>query len=149
MSTLASPVARAEPILSLTNIGKHFGAFTALEGVSLDLMPGDVHCLLGENGAGKSTLCNVIFGVHQPDSGEIRLDDRPFRPSGPADSLAAGIAMVHQHFSVIGTMTVVDNLMMGQTSGRLRRTVFAERVRELSRTYDLAVDPDRLVDDLS
>jgi general nucleoside transport system ATP-binding protein len=137
------------PVLALHRLSKHFGALAALSDVSLTIERGEVHCLLGENGAGKSTLCNVIFGVHQPDSGEILLDDRPFRPSGPADSLAAGIAMVHQHFSVIGTMTVVDNLMMGQASGRLRRTVFAERVRELSRTYDLAIEPDRLVDDLS
>src|ERR1700751_3730072 len=137
------------PVLALHRLSKHFGALAALSDVSLTIERGEVHCLLGENGAGKSTLCNVSFGVHQPDSGEILLDDRPFRPSGPADSLAAGIAMVHQHFSVIGTMTVVDNLMMGQASGRLRRTVFAERVRELSRTYDLAIEPDRLVDDLS
>jgi general nucleoside transport system ATP-binding protein len=91
----------------------------------------------------------VIFGVNQPDTGEICLDGRPFRPTGPADSLAAGIAMVHQHFSVIGAMTVVENLMMGQSRGRLQRNVFAARIRELSQTYDLAVDPDRLVDDLS
>lgn len=136
-------------VLSLRGISKRFGSLAALHDVSLTIERGKVHCLLGENGAGKSTLCNVIFGVHQPDAGEIRLDGRPFRPSGPVDSLAAGIAMVHQHFSVIGAMTVVENLMMGQVHGRLQRKVFAERIRELSQAYDLAVDPDRLVDDLS
>jgi simple sugar transport system ATP-binding protein len=139
----------APPVLTLRGISKRFGPLAALDDVSLTIERGKVHCLLGENGAGKSTLCNVIFGVHQPDTGEICLDGRPFRPTGPADSLAAGIAMVHQHFSVIGAMTVVENLMMGQSRGRLQRNVFAERIRELSQTYDLAVDPDRLVDDLS
>lgn len=94
MSGLAAAAARAEPILSLTDIGKHFGSFTALEGVSLDLMPGDVHCLLGENGAGKSTLCNVIFGVHQPDAGAMHVNGTPYRPKNPREALAHGIAMV-------------------------------------------------------
>ena len=127
MSTLASPVARAEPILSLTNIGKHFGAFTALEGVSLDLMPGDVHCLLGENGAGKSTLCNVIFGVHQPDAGAMQVNGAPYRPRNPREALAHGIAMVHQHFSLVDDASVLDNLLLGHARGWLKRQCGAAR----------------------
>ena len=137
------------PILTLSGISKHFGAFAALSDVSLTVERGEVHCLLGENGAGKSTLCNVIFGVHQPQAGTMRLDGQPFRPGDPADSLDAGVAMVHQHFSVIGTMTVVENLMLGRVHGRLPRRAFAERILAMSRAYNLAIDPNRRVDDLS
>jgi ABC-type uncharacterized transport system ATPase subunit len=93
----------AEPLLSLQAVTKRFGGFAALSDVSLDIRAGEIHCILGENGAGKSTLCNLIFGVHRPDSGAMRYRGAPFRPSGPADSLAQGIAMVHQHFSECAT----------------------------------------------
>jgi len=136
-------------ILTLSGVTKHFGPVAALTDVSLTIERGEVHCLLGENGAGKSTLCNVIFGVHQPQAGAMRLNGEPFRPADPAESLACGVAMVHQHFSVIGTMTVVENLMLGQVHGRLPRRAFAGRIAAISRAYDLAVDPDRRVDDLS
>jgi ABC-type uncharacterized transport system ATPase subunit len=136
-------------ILALTGVTKHFGAVAAITDVSLTIERGEVHCLLGENGAGKSTLCNVIFGVHQPQAGAMRLEGQPFRPADPAESLASGIAMVHQHFSIIGAMTVVENLMLGQVRGLLPRRAFAERIVAMSRTYDLAIDPDRRVDDLS
>src|ERR1700751_548603 len=99
-----SPVpaeAAAEPLLALAELTKRFGSFTALLDVSLELRPGEVHCILGENGAGKSTLCNLTFGVHQPDGGAMRYRGAPYRPSGPADALAQGIAMVHQHFSLV------------------------------------------------
>ena len=83
----------AEPLLSLQGITKRFGSFAALSDVSLDIRPGEIHCILGENGAGKSTLCNLIFGVHRPDSGVMRYRGAAFQPAGPADSLAQGIAM--------------------------------------------------------
>jgi len=101
-------------LLELAGVAKRFGAVQALDNISLDVDRGEVHCLLGENGAGKSTLCNLIFGVHRPDAGRITLDGRPFAPTGPIDALRQGIAMVHQHFSLVGTMTVVENLMMGR-----------------------------------
>jgi ABC-type uncharacterized transport system ATPase subunit len=152
LANLARPTPEfpAEPlILELSGISKRFASVAALSDVSLTVRPREVHCLLGENGAGKSTLCNVIFGVYQPDTGDVRLDGRPFRPSGPAESLGAGVAMVHQHFSIISNMTVVENLMMGQAHGRLKRPEFAERIRKMSAAYDLAVDPDKLVGELS
>jgi ABC-type uncharacterized transport system ATPase subunit len=136
-------------ILSLDGIGKTFGAVAAVRGVSLSVEQGQVHALLGENGAGKSTLCNVIFGVHQPDSGSMSLEGRSFQPAGPAESLKAGVAMVHQHFSVIGTMTVVENLMLGRVHGRLQRGEFAARIMEISGAYGLEIDPHRRVDELS
>ena len=116
----------AAPILSLAGIGKRFGAFQALDDVSLDLMPGDVHCLLGENGAGKSTLCNVIFGVHQPDAGTMQVDGAPYRPRNPREALAHGIAMVHQHFSLVDDASVLDNLLLGQARGWLDRAAKSE-----------------------
>jgi simple sugar transport system ATP-binding protein len=136
-------------LLELAGITKRFGAVTALHEVSLSVRAGEVHCLLGENGAGKSTLCNVIFGVHAPDAGVMRLHDRPFSPAGPADSLAAGIVMIHQHFSLVPTMSAVENLMLGPLRGRLRREEFATRIRALTAEYRLDVDVDRPVGDLS
>jgi len=137
------------PLLELAGLTKRFGTLTALDGVSLSVDRDEVHCLLGENGAGKSTLCNLIFGVHQPDAGEMLLQGHPFRPTGPADSLAAGVAMVHQHFSLVPTMTVVENLLLGRSRGVLTRTAFGGRVLELAAEYGLQVDPDRRVGDLS
>ncbi len=117
--SIASGSAEAvvEPLLSLSAITKRFGSFSALSDVSLDIRPGEIHCILGENGAGKSTLCNVIFGVHRPDGGAMSYRGLPFQPSGPADSLAQGIAMVHQHFSLVSDMTVVDNVLLGRERG--------------------------------
>src|SRR5258706_4702068 len=91
----------AGPLLALQAITKRFGSFAALSDVSLDIRAGEIHCILGENGAGKSTLCNLIFGVHRPDAGAMRYRGAAFRPAGPADSLAQGIAMLHQHFSLM------------------------------------------------
>jgi general nucleoside transport system ATP-binding protein len=136
-------------LLELHGITKRFGAVTALDDVSLVVRAGEVHCLLGENGAGKSTLCNVIFGVHAPDAGAMRLDGQPFAPVSPADSLAAGIVMVHQHFSLVPTMTALENLMLGPLRGLLARQQFAARVRRLIDEYHLDADLDRPVGDMS
>jgi ABC-type uncharacterized transport system ATPase subunit len=106
-----------EPLLALQGVTKRFGSLVAVSEASLDIMPGEVHCILGENGAGKSTLCNLIFGVHVPDEGEMRFGGEIYRPTGPSDALASGIAMVHQHFSLVHDMTVVDNVILGQQRG--------------------------------
>jgi ABC-type uncharacterized transport system ATPase subunit len=137
------------PVLRLEGIGKQFGAFHALSDVSLDLVPGEVHCLLGENGAGKSTLCNVMFGVHQPDQGAMWLDDVPYHPRSPRDALGHGIAMVHQHFSLVDDVTVLDNLLLGQSRGWLKRKARAAEVRALVTELGLALDPDAAIADLS
>ncbi|WP_240648279.1 ABC transporter ATP-binding protein [Pararobbsia silviterrae] len=141
--------ASAPAVLTLDNVGKQFGAFHALSGVTLELRAGEVHCLLGENGAGKSTLCNVMFGVHQPDTGTLRLDGQPYRPRSPRDALANGIAMVHQHFSLVGDVTVLDNLLLGQSRGWLDRRARAGHVRRLVEDLGLALDPDAAIADLS
>jgi len=135
--------------LRLNNVGKRFGAMAALDGVSLDIRAGEIHCLLGENGAGKSTLCNLVFGVHAPDSGSMLLDGAPYRPRGPADALASGIAMVHQHFSLVEDASVADNLLLGQSRGLLKRREAGARIRALAAQYGLELDPDAMIADLS
>jgi ABC-type uncharacterized transport system ATPase subunit len=143
------PGARPGAWLRLEGVGKRFGAMTALDQVSLDISAGEIHCLLGENGAGKSTLCNLVFGVHAPDSGAMLLDGAPYKPKGPADALTRGIAMVHQHFSLVEDLTVADNLLLGQARGLLKRRAAAERIRALVAQYGLELDPDAAIADLS
>jgi ABC-type uncharacterized transport system ATPase subunit len=136
-------------LLELAGVTKRFGAVLALDNITLDVERGEVHCLLGENGAGKSTLCNLIFGVHRPDTGLITLDGKPFAPTGPVDALRQGIAMVHQHFSLVGTMTVVENLMMGRARRVLEPREVIARMQRLADEYQLEVDPWRIVRELS
>lgn len=136
-------------LLELAGVSKRFGAVAALTDINLDVERGEVHCLLGENGAGKSTLCNLIFGVHRPTSGRIAFDGHPFAPEGPADALRCGIGMVHQHFSLVGTMTVVENLMMGRTGAILDASQVVARMKRLADEYKLEVDPWRVVRELS
>jgi ABC-type uncharacterized transport system ATPase subunit len=145
----AAATAAIPPLLSLRGLSKRFGSLQALQDVSLDIAPAEIHALLGENGAGKSTLCNVVFGVYQPDSGQMLFDGAPHHPAGPAQALAHGIAMVHQHFSLVGDMTVVENLMLGQVSGVLKRQDYARSVQALSQEYGLALDPHARIQDLS
>jgi simple sugar transport system ATP-binding protein len=138
-----------EPVLSLSAITKRFGNFTALADLSLDIRAGEIHCILGENGAGKSTLCNLIFGVHRPDGGTMRYYGAPFEPSGPADSLAHGIAMVHQHFSLVPDMSVVDNVLLGREKGILNRKECARQLEKLAVDYGLPLDPFAKIENLS
>jgi ABC-type uncharacterized transport system ATPase subunit len=147
--TSAPAETTAEPLLSLSAITKRFGSFTALSDVSLDIRAGEIHCILGENGAGKSTLCNLIFGVHRPDGGTMRYRRAQFEPSGPADSLAQGIAMVHQHFSLVPDMSVVDNVLLGRQKGVLNRKECARQLEKLAVDYGLPLDPFAKIEDLS
>ncbi|MEI7873149.1 MAG: ABC transporter ATP-binding protein [Alphaproteobacteria bacterium] len=137
------------PLLCLQDLGKRFGSLQALEGITLDIDAGTVHCLLGENGAGKSTLCNLIFGVYAPSAGQMQFGERPWLPSSPAEALEQGIAMVHQHFSLVPRMTVVENLMLGQAKGVLKRREFADRIRDIADRFGFVLDPDAVVGELS
>lgn len=148
-ATPSSAPASAGALLCLQGMGKRFGAFRALGDVSLAIAPGEIHCLLGENGAGKSTLCNLIFGVYQPDEGVMTFDGQPYKPTGPADALARHVAMVHQHFSLVPDLSVVDNLLLGQSRGVLKRGECADRIADLSRRFGLALDPRARIQDLS
>jgi simple sugar transport system ATP-binding protein len=143
-----------EPVLEVRGVTKTFPGVIANEDVSLTLAQGEIHCLLGENGAGKSTLVNVIFGLYQPDVGEVHVRGERVRFSGSADAIAHGIGMVHQHFQLIPVFTVAENVMLGDelTRGRLALLDRAEarrRIIELSERYGLAIDPDAVVGELS
>ena len=138
--------------LELRGITKRFGSLVANEGIDLTVAPGQVHALLGENGAGKSTLMNVLYGLLQPDEGEILIDSKAVRFGSPKDAIAAGIGMVHQHFMLVPVFTVAENVTLGieetRTPGLLDRRKTRRDVRELSQRYGLEVDPDAVVEDL-
>ncbi|WP_370230017.1 ATP-binding cassette domain-containing protein [Cognatishimia sp.] len=102
-----------KPIIEMTNIEKHFGSVIALAGVSVNVMPGECHCLLGDNGAGKSTFIKTMSGVHQPTKGEITFEGAPMHFNDPRDAISAGIATVHQHLAMIPLMSVSRNFFMG------------------------------------
>ena len=101
------------PIVQMKNIEKHFGSVIALAGVSLDVFPGECHCLLGDNGAGKSTFIKTMSGVHKPTKGEIFFEGKPMRFERPRDSISAGIATVYQDLAMIPLMSVSRNFFMG------------------------------------
>ncbi|PVA05532.1 ATP-binding cassette domain-containing protein [Thalassorhabdomicrobium marinisediminis] len=103
----------SEPIIQMKNIEKHFGSVIALAGVSVDIFPGECHCLLGDNGAGKSTFIKTMSGVHKPTKGEIVFDGKPMNFARPRNAMAAGIATVHQHLAMIPLMSVSRNFFMG------------------------------------
>ncbi|OXT00608.1 ABC transporter ATP-binding protein [Notoacmeibacter marinus] len=103
----------AEPIIRMENIEKHFGKVIALAGVSVDVLPGECHCLLGDNGAGKSTFIKIMSGVYTPTAGEIHFDGAPMNFDDPRDAIDAGIATVHQHLAMIPLMSVSRNFFMG------------------------------------
>ncbi|MDQ1484691.1 MAG: ral nucleoside transport system ATP-binding protein [Actinomycetota bacterium] len=139
--------------LELRGITKRFGSMVANDHIDLTVEPGEIHALLGENGAGKSTLMNVLYGLYEPDEGEILLDDVPVRFRGPGDAMAAGIGMVHQHFMLIPVFTVAENVMLGHEETRggigwLDRRAARRKVADVSRRYGLAVPPEALVADL-
>jgi ABC-type uncharacterized transport system ATPase subunit len=120
--------------------------------ISIAFQGGEVHCLLGENGAGKSTLMNIVFGLYQPDSGEIFLRGKKINIASSAIALRAGIGMVHQHFMLIDRLTVAENVVLGnEPPSRLsfRRDKANQEVREISKRYGLAVDPEAVIEDLS
>jgi ABC-type uncharacterized transport system ATPase subunit len=138
--------------LELKGITKRFGSLVANDGIDLVVTPGQVHALLGENGAGKSTLMNVLYGLLQPDEGQILLDGKVAHFHSPNDAIAAGIGMVHQHFMLVPVFTVAENVTLGheetRPGGLLDRRKARTDVRELSRKYGLEVDPDALVENL-
>ena len=107
--------------LELRGITKRFGALVANDAIDLTVEPGEIHALLGENGAGKSTLMNVLYGLYQPDGGQILVDGKPVTFKGPGDAIAAGIGMVHQHFMLIPVFTVAENVVLGHEDTGVRR----------------------------
>src|SRR5215831_7271305 len=140
------------PAVSVREISKTFSTVRAVDRVSADFYPGEIHALLGENGAGKSTLMHLLAGLYRPDAGEIRIDGQPRVFPSPRAARAAGIAMVHQHFMLVSTLTVAENILFALPgSGRdvVRRNQLAEQVEELAGRYGITVeDPHALVSTL-
>jgi simple sugar transport system ATP-binding protein len=140
------------PALRLSGICKSFGALRANDDISLDLARGEVLALLGENGAGKSTLVSILFGHYLADAGHITVEGCPLPPGQPRAALAAGIGMVHQHFTLADNLSVLDNVMLGTENLWLpfsRRAKARQRLLDEGARFGLQVDPDRRVADLS
>ena len=134
--------------VEMRGIVKRFPGVLANAGVNFDVNAGEVHALLGENGAGKSTLMRQLYGLYQPDAGEIRIDGLPHVFRSPADAIRAGIGMIHQHFMLVPTLTVAQNVALGLKSSReplLDLEPVSARVRELAQAYGLKVDPSAYV----
>jgi general nucleoside transport system ATP-binding protein len=138
--------------VEMRGIVKRFPGALANDCVDFDVASGEVHALLGENGAGKSTLMRQLYGMYRPDSGEIAVDGRAVEFRSPADAIKAGIGMIHQHFMLVPTLTVAQNVALGERSPRWPLSDdkrVASRVSELAESYGLAVDPSALVWQLS
>lgn len=138
--------------LELRGITKRFGGLVANDQIDLVVQPGEIRALLGENGAGKTTLMNVLYGLMQPDQGEILLDDKPVHIRSPKDAISAGIGMVHQHFMLVPVFTVAENVTLGvervRGLGLLDRRRTRRDVHELSERFGLQVNPDAYIEDL-
>ena len=127
----------------IEGITKSFGAFRALDDVSLNVKRGDIHAILGENGAGKTTLMNILYGLYQPDRGRIILDGRPVTLASPKHAIELGIGMIHQHFMLVNSLTVVENIVLGLERGFKAVDIAAHgtRILEMSRGFGFDIDP--------
>jgi general nucleoside transport system ATP-binding protein len=138
-------------VLEAKGVTKKFPGVLANDQVDFDLHEGEIHALLGENGAGKTTLMNILYGLYQPDQGEIQIQGRKVTFRSPKDAIQNGIGMVHQHFMLIPVFTVAENIMLGdeKTKGlSLDRETVVNEITSLSHQYGLEVDPQALVQDL-
>jgi simple sugar transport system ATP-binding protein len=148
--TAAGAGGAAAPVLAARGITKRFPGVLANDGIDLALHAGEVHCLLGENGAGKSTLVNILSGMHRPDAGTLELDGAPVTLASPQDALRRGIGTVYQHFTVVPTLTIAENVALGAPGGFWLdlRGAAAGLARTL-RDFEIPAGPDTLVRYLS
>jgi ABC-type uncharacterized transport system ATPase subunit len=140
------------PLVEMRDITKRFPGVVANDNVSFDVRAGEVHTLFGENGAGKSTLMRVLYGLYRPDEGEIRINGQPVAISSPSNAIHNGIGMIHQHFMLVDTLTVAENVALGSKTTRgpgndLEHV--SARIHELADRYGLSVDPGALIWQLS
>ena len=139
-------------VIEMLHITKEFPGIKANDDITLQLRKGEIHALLGENGAGKSTLMSVLFGLYQPEEGEIRKNGQTVKINDPNDATALGIGMVHQHFQLVDVFTVLDNIILGAETtkmGFLQKKEARKKVQELSERYGLSVDLDAKVEDIT
>lgn len=137
--------------LEARNITKRYPGVVANDGVNLKLRKGTIHALLGENGAGKSTLMNVIYGLADPDEGQVFIEGKPAAISSPNEAIRAGIGMVHQHFMLVPVFSVAENIMLGAETTKWTRLDLSSaetRIRDLSQSYGLPIDPTAIVEEL-
>lgn len=142
----------SEYAIEMLNITKRFPGIVANDNITLQLKKGEIHALLGENGAGKSTLMSVLFGLYQPEEGEIRKDGKKVEIKNPNDANALQIGMVHQHFKLVECFSVLDNIILGvepTSHGLLKKDNARKKVMELSEKYHLQVDPDAIVENIT
>ena len=147
---IASLPPSTESAIELKNITKRFGHVVANSDVNLKVRTGTIHGIVGENGAGKSTLMNILFGLYKPDSGMIFLNGQAVDVNSPEKSIALGIGMVHQHFMLVPTFTVLENAMLGNEGSMLLRSgeeVVLDRLKGLSNNYGLDVDFEAIISD--
>lgn len=138
--------------IEMLNITKRFPGIIANDNITLQLKKGEIHALLGENGAGKSTLMSVLFGLYQPEEGQIKKDGKVVRIKDPNDANDLGIGMVHQHFKLVECFTVLDNIILGvepNKAGFLQKAEAREKVVRLSERYGLNIDPDAIIEDIT
>jgi len=141
-----------EYVIEMLNIRKEFSGFVANDNITLQLKKGEIHALLGENGAGKSTLMNVLFGLYQPEQGEIKVNGKTVKITDPNVANDLGIGMVHQHFMLVDTFTVTENIILGKETtkgGVIDIKTAEEEVRKISERYGLAVDPQAKISNIS
>jgi len=143
----------APPAVEMRGICKSWPGVVANDYVNLEVRKGEIHALVGENGAGKTTLMNILYGLINPDSGEIFINGQAAHISGPRDAIRLGIGMVHQHFMLIPPLTVAENIVLGREPGGLGSVYEINRARadihDLSKKYGLAIDPDTRIEKLS
>ena len=138
------------PLLEMRGISKRFGSLIANDNISLSVDQSEIHALLGENGAGKSTLMKILYGLYQPDSGTIRVDDKAVQLKSPAAAIAHGIGFVSQHFALVPTFTVAENILLGhERRGLLSQNEMNKAVEATAQQYHFSVDPDAMVGDLA
>ncbi|RXJ73738.1 heme ABC transporter ATP-binding protein [Veronia nyctiphanis] len=141
----------SHPAIALSGINKSFGAVHANKNINFSVMPGTIHGIVGENGAGKSTLMSILYGFYQADSGEIAIDGKPLHIQNSQAAIEAGIGMVHQHFMLVETFSVLENVMLGAEGhsllGNANKTARAA-LEDIENKYGLQVDPDAIVGEL-
>ncbi|WP_342600736.1 ABC transporter ATP-binding protein [Psychrobacillus sp. FSL H8-0483] len=139
-------------VIEMLGIRKEFGSFVANDNITLQLKKGEIHALLGENGAGKSTLMNVLFGLYQPEAGEIKVKGKTVQITDPNVANKLGIGMVHQHFMLVENFTVTENIILGNEltkAGIINIKEAAKKIQKLSEMYGLDVDPNAKIEDIS